>query len=251
MAISDIPGYIMGHRFTDDSADYDSTNKVWYDKSAYAGRGTDVIVTAGDPASKFANVAAANTRRGVLMDNTWHAKVRCPIPWQGSMIVVVRPQNNSGTTTRARYPFLFGNAVTASSNGGLWCQYASAARNLTLITAASALTRTLARNDDNCRVVAFSTDQSTRKMHASSDGVTVTEATAGAATSGNAVALQAANEGIRIGNINSTAGDTTEVADFNLYLFEAHWFKGNVLVGAPLSQVATEIAALKSYYGAS
>jgi hypothetical protein len=63
--------------------------------------------------------------------------------------------------------------------------------------------------------------------------------------------MQAANEGVRVGNISGTAADLTEISDFNLYLFEWHWFKGNVLAGAPLSQVATEIAALKSFYGAS
>ena len=253
MAMTDIPGYIMGHRFSDDAADYDSVNKLWYDKSPYAGRGTDVIVTAGDPAAHVATVAAANNRRGVFLNNLWHAKMRCPVPWMGSCIVVLKPQTTSGTTTRTRYIALFGDSVTASANGNLSVVYFGGNRRVQLTTASAQLTLNPSRTDENARVHAFAVDQSTRMMYSSENGSTVTTATAPASTTnGNAVALAAANVGVRIGNTNAVAGDSaTDLSDFGAYLFEWHWFRTNILVGAPLSQVATEIAALKTFYGAS
>ena len=249
MAISDIPGYIMGHRFSDDPADYDSVNKRWYDKAGYGALGSHCEVVLGDPAGKFANVPAANNRRGVLMDNTWHAKMRCPIPWQGSVLMVCRPQNISGATTRGRFIALFGNAATATSNGNLQLIYVSTERRIQLSTPSAQVQRQLSRTDDAVRFVAFSIDQSDRKMRATTDGITVTEATAPASTTnGNAVALQAANEGVRVGNLTALAGDLTEQADLNLYLFEWHFFKGNILTGPALAQVAAEIAALRTHY---
>jgi hypothetical protein len=253
MAMNDIPGYLMGHRFSDDSADYDAVNKAWYDKGPYAGRGTDVTVTAGDPAANFTTVAAANNRRGVWVNNLWHAKMRCPIPWMGSVIVVVKPQNNSGTTTRTRYFAMFNNFASAPSNGYMGVQYFGSDRRVLFVTASSQVIRNPNRTDENTRVHAFATDQFTRFGYDTANGVTVNSAAAPASTTnGNVLALLAANEGVRIGNANGVLGDsTTDTSDFGCYLFEWHWFRGNILVGDPLAQVATEIAALKAYYGAS
>lgn len=252
MAMSDIPGYIMGHRFSDDPADYDAVNKRWYDKAGYGARGAHCAVTVGDPAANFANVATANNRRGVLLDNTWHAAMRCPIPWMGSLILVCKPQNNSGTTTRSRWVLLFGNQVTPTSNGYLNSQFASNARRLVMASAASAFISDLSRNDDNCRLVAFSSDQSTRLAYRSVDAVAVSTATATAsATAGNALALQAANQGVRVGNLSGVEGDASAITDWNLFLFEAHWFRHNILVAPYLSTVATEMAALRAFYNAS
>ena len=69
----------------------------------------------------------------------------------------------------------------------------------------------LQRGDDNTVVVAFSIDQTTRKMYGTSDGVTVSEDLATASTtSGNAVSLSSALDGVRFGQLNADSSDTTE-----------------------------------------
>jgi hypothetical protein len=253
MAMTDIPGYIMGHRFSDDPADYDSVNKRWHDKSPYAGRGGDITVTVGDPASKFANVASANNRRGLLFDNTWQGTMPSPIPWMGSVIVVAKIQNLSGTATRTVLPAIFGDSTTLTVNGSIAFTFASPNRQFRLSGPNWQLVAgPQNRSDDNTRVTAASFDQQTRLSYITGDGVSVTTAAAPASsTNGNALTLGSALTGVRVGNMSGVAGDTAAITDFNAYIFEWHWFKGNVLAGATLSQVATEIAALKSFYGAS
>jgi hypothetical protein len=245
MPANTIPGYIMGHRFSDDPADYNSGTKRFLDKAGYGAR-ADLRVTVGDPVFE-----TVNGQRAVRLNNQCHGVFASPIPWQGSAIFVLKPWMVGGATT-TRYPILFGDAVTASSNGHLSVVFASGARRAGLATPSAQLSGTLQRNDDNAVVVAYSISQEARTMYRSSDGITVTP-TVGPASllNGNAIALGSAQFGARWGNLNAVAGDTTLETVLTVSMMEQHYFSENILVGGNLALTAAFIAELKTQYGAS
>ena len=93
MPANTIPGYIMGHRFSDDPAYYDSTNKRFYDLAGY-GPKADLKVTVGTPIFE-----TVNGQRSVKMDNTCHGVFQPAIAWQGSAVFVLKPVYVSGANT--------------------------------------------------------------------------------------------------------------------------------------------------------
>jgi hypothetical protein len=245
MPANTIPGYIMGHRFSDDPAFYDSGSKRFKGLAGYGAR-EDLRVTVGNPIFE-----TINGQRSVKMDNTCHGEFHSPIPWQGSMILVIKPIYASGATL-TRYPILFGDAVTASSNGSVSVVHASGSRRVGVQTASAQLQGVLARNDNNVVVVAFSHSQETRLQYKSADGVTVTtSAAAASAVNGNSVALGSAQNGARWGNLSGTAGDTTPLSDVFCNVMEQHFFSENILAGSNLALTAAVMAELKTQYGAS
>jgi hypothetical protein len=245
MPASSIPGYIMGHRFSDDAAHYNSTTKRFLDKAGYGAK-ADLRVTVGDP-----TFATVNSQRAVLMDNTCHGNFHSPIAWQGSAVFVLKPNYVSGATL-TRYPIQFGDFASAASNGKLIVLHSSGQRIVRLGSPSDQLTGSLQRADNNAVVVAFAISQETRLMYRSIDGVTVSTSTATASTvNGNAVALGSAQYGSRWGNMSGTAGDTTPITDMNCYFMEQHFFSENILTGSNLALTAAFIAELKAQYGAS
>jgi hypothetical protein len=244
MPASSIPGYIMGHRFSDDPADYNSGSKRFLDKAGYGAK-ADLRVTIGDP-----TFATVNSQRAVLMDNTCHGNFHSPIAWQGSAVFVLKPNYVSGAVL-VRYPIQWGD-LAASSNGKLSVIHSSGQRQVKLGSGSDQLAGTLQRTDNNAVVVAFAISQETRLMYRSIDGVTVSTSTATAsAVNGNAVALGSAQYGSRWGNMSGTAGDTTPITDMNCYFMEQHFFSENILTGSNLALTAAFIAELKAQYGAS
>lgn len=245
MPANTIPGYIMGHRFSDDSADYNSGTKRFLDKAGYGSK-ADLRVTVGDPVFE-----TVNGQRGARLNNTWHGLFASPVPWQGSAIFVVKPWMVGGTTV-TRYPILFGDAVTATANGALQLTHTSGQRRLVWTTASAQLVNTLQRTDDNAVVVAYSISQEARAGYRSSDGVTVsTQAGPASTTNGNAIAIGSARFGARFGNLNAVAGDTTEETVLTCTFFEQHFFSENILTGDNLALTAAFMAELKTQYGAS
>lgn len=244
MPANTIHGYIMGHRFSDNAADYDSTNLRFYDKAGYGPR-ADLRVTVGTPIFE-----TVNGQRAVRLDNSWHGLFASPVPWQGSVIFVLKPNYVSGSTV-VKYPILFGD-LAASSNGQLQVTYASGQRRYVWQTANAALVNQINRNDDNAVVVAFSISQETRLGYRSADGVTVSTATCAASTTnGNAPAMSSAQYGARFGNISGVAGNTTAATDLTISMMEQHYFSENILVGDNLALTAAFMAELKTQYGAS
>jgi hypothetical protein len=245
MPANTIPGYIMGHRFSDDSAHYNSGTKRFLDKAGYGSK-ADLRVTVGDPVFE-----TVNSQRGARLNNTWHGLFASPVPWQGSAIFVVKPWM-VGTTTQNKYPILFGDSATANANGALQLVHTSAQRRLTWTTASAQLANTLQRTDDNAVVVAFSISQEARTGYRSSDGITVsTQAGPASTVNGNAIAMGSARFGARFGNLNAVAGDTTEETVLTCTFFEQHFFSENILTGDNLALTAAFIAELKTQYGAS
>jgi hypothetical protein len=245
MPASNLPGYIMGHRFSDDAAHYDSVNKRFYDKAGY-GPKADLRVTAGSPVFE-----TVNSQRAVRLNNTWHGLFASPVPWQGSGVFVLKPWM-VGSATTTKYPILFGDAVTASSNGQLQVTFASSQRRMVWTTPSAQLSNTLTRNDDNAVVVAYAISQEARLGYRSSDGVTVSTTAAPASTAnGNAPAMGSAQYGARFGNLSAVAGSTTEETVLTVSMMEQHYFSENILVGDNLALTAAFMAELKAQYGAS
>lgn len=208
--------------------------------------GLDLRVTVGDPVFE-----TVNGQRAVRLNNTWHGLFASPVPWEGSAIFVLKPWMVGGTTV-TRWPILFGDAVTASSNGALNLVHASGARRVGWVTGSSQLSNVLQRTDDNVVVVAFAISQQTRLGYRSSDGITVSTATAPASElNGNAVAMGSARFGARFGNLNAVAGDTTLETVLTLSMMEQHFYSGNILTGDNLALTAAFMAELKATYGAS
>lgn len=238
----DINGYVQGYRFSDDPLYYDSETKRFKDLAGY-GDSADLRVTVGSPV--FEDVDGS---RCVRLDNTFHGLMPSPCPWMGTVVAVIKPVYISGGTL-FRYPLMYGDAVSQASNGALRIVHASGYRQVIYYTASAQLMPTQTRTDNNTVVVAFTHDQETRKGYSTSDGVTVSEVTATASTTlGNAVAISSAQYGVRFGNMNGVAGDTTELTDFYANLFELHFFAEASLVD-DLPAIKVFMDDLKAKYG--
>lgn len=250
MKAFDIPGYLQGHRFTDeDPRFYDSDNLRFKDLAGF-GDLNDLEITVGGPTFE---PAGANSRKGLLLDKTCQGRFIPSIPWQGSIILAIRLELlTSGT--QGRWPYLFGENATESSNGSIRATSTGAIRNVTFATPAGAISLSKDIGDGNIAVLAFSSDQNTRKGYITADGVTVTESAAAADNgTGNAPAMCGSGvedpDGIycRFGDLIGD-GSTTAEADLKIYIFEHHFFKGNILTDN-LALTKAFMDALNNYYG--
>lgn len=238
-----IPGYVQGHRLSDESElFYDATNKRFKDLAGYGDR-NDLVINVGTPVFE-----TVDGNRCVKLNNTFHGIMPCPIPWMGSVVAVIKPMYVSGGTL-LRYPMLMGDAVSASSNGQFQVLHFGGSRRVALVSPSASLAATKERADNNLVVVAFAFDQSTRKGYSTSDGITVTETTASASTTnGLAPAVSTGLNGIRFGNMNGVAGDTTEITDVFAYMYEYHFYSGNILT-ENLAETKGFMDTLKAKYG--
>jgi hypothetical protein len=238
----DIPGYVQGHRFSDDPLYYDAAALRFKDLAGYGER-ADLRITAGTPLFE-----TVNGQRCARLNNTFHGQMHSPIPWSGSCIVALKNQWLSGASVAA-YPLIFGDGAVSSA-GKLLVAHYSGVRRVQLGTGSDQLTIRAERTDNNPMVVAFAFDQQTRKAYMSVDGVTVTEVVGPASTvNGNAIALSSGQYGVRFGNISGTAGDLTEITNMTVSMYEQHFFDGNILTGS-LAKTKEFVGRLKTQYGA-
>jgi hypothetical protein len=253
----DVPGYLCGHRYSQqDSSYYDATNNRFLDLALY---GNHTRFAAG-VAPAF-SVHGPNAREGLLLDNSSQWEIDNPIPWEGTVVVVMKIHMPSPGSV---YTYLFGDAVTPTSNGMLIFQPLGGGGTVNnSFGAASGILSapSLAKPQDQIFVSAFAMDQEMRKAYSSSDGVTVnSSATAVAAVNGNAVSLGwngnvglAGSLGarmVRVGNNSGAPGNVVANATNYAWLFEDHFFKGNVLRTA-LPQLKEFMDTLKAYYAAA
>lgn len=224
----DIPGYVQGHRLLDDPLYYDSVAQRFKDLAGYDHLGNGLTISTGAPVFE-----TVNGNRGLRLNNTFNGKFRCPIPWMGSIIAVLKPMYISGATI-SRYPLLFGDAVLQSSNGQFNVNHFSGSRRVVLTTPNGQLGALQSRADNNIVVLAMGTDQLTRKAYSSVDGVTVTETGPIApSTHGTSIALSSsAGSTVRFGNMTGVAGDIAEVTDLYCHYYEHHFFDGNILTNS-------------------
>jgi hypothetical protein len=249
----DVPGYVQGHRFSSDARFYDSDNKRFYDLAGYSRFENAVDWVVGTPT--FSS-HGANSREGLLLDNTCQWKFTPAIPWEGTVILVFKPTLVATTVTLNT--LIFGNQTTVSSNGRIFLSRSSPTNSITASTSGAALSRQVSGlTSGNITIAAFSMSQVDRKIYSTQDGVTVTGTSALAGTTnGNGIALGQMSSGtstegaryVRLGNNSGTLADTTQNTTNYLHLFEQHYFKGDALTSS-LSKVKDFIDTLKSYYG--
>lgn len=241
----EIPGYMQGYIFSDSSEDYyDATSKTFHDQAGYGDKAGLTIHT-GSPVFN-----TLDSHRGVKMDNTFHGSFQMPIPWQGSVVAVMRPESLVSGTLK-RYPLIFGDASSNSSNGKLQILRFSGQRRLTWETPSSSLSAVDSQNDDLMRVFSASIDQSTRKSYVTNDGSTVTEKTASTSTTnGNAVALESARTGARFGEMKGISGDVTLETALVVRMYEMHFFAGNIWTNHA-TKAAAFMTSLREKYGVS
>jgi hypothetical protein len=241
----EVPSYVQGYRFSDESEIfYDASTKTFRDLSGY-GQRADLSITAGTPV--FATI---NGRRGVTLDNTFHGRFQIPVPWMGSVVAILKPVLATGSTI-SRYPILFDDAVTLSSNGQLSLSHFSGARSVNWRTPSGVLQPTQSRNNDDLVVVGFATDQQTRKGYSTSNGVAITEtAAASGTTSGNSVAVGSGKFGARFGDMDGLPTNLTQITDLFCHMFELHFFAENIWV-AHQALAQAMMTAMRSKYAVS
>jgi len=155
-------------------------------------------------------------------------------------------------------PVMCGVSASAVSNANIWLQRVSSSDyRHKMVTGSSALSCDAIYNSgaySDAKVVAFATQQSTRKGYVTKDGITVTESgpvavsdfgdacsmTGGKLTSENGMWA-------RFGNISGVKGSVA-VSTNTMVMYEMHFFKGNPLVDNA-TEVQAVIAELKTKYG--
>lgn len=251
-----LPELVAYHRFSQDSRYYDGANFRFHDLSPYNRFGSYVEKTAGTPSFSTHGTFG---REGLKLDNSCQWQFVDPIPWEGTMLAVVK--GHVPTAFQTLWLWLFGDAVAPSSNGALTLQTdGSSVISTQMASPASVLAAgNLTLTQDAITVFAYAMDQETRKGYRTLDFATISEsAAAGAAANGNALSLgSSGNTGIagtvgsrmvRLGNNSGTPGDTAANGTNFAYVFEQAFFRGNLLRTNPaaLKEVAD---TLKTYYG--
>lgn len=241
----DVPGYVQGHRFSDEADYYDSVNQRFYDISGFNRFGNHVEKVVGTPS--FAN-RGSNSRRGMFLDNTCHWRFPHACPWAGSGLIVIEPAFVTSASTTF-YPYLFGYSTTVSSNPFISGSHFSGTTRINIGAGAGQNQLTPTYTNNQIAIFAWSYDQEDRKPRHTKDGITVTEGAAynPANTNGNYCGL-GGQPSTRLGNLNGTDGNTTASTQGTCHLFEQHFWKGNVLRDN-LPELKSFIDTLKAHYG--
>lgn len=242
MSAYNIEGYVQGYKFNQDN--YNAIANEFIDQAGYGVKNA-CKVTAGAPIFE-----TVNENECVLLDNTWHAKMISAIPYEGSFIAVVKPNVMTGSSV-STWPIMNGDSASAVSNSGVLYQHVSGDRNLMMWTSGGFSLLKLSRSDDNAIVVAFSRNQSTNALSATSDGVSVSTINATVSTTqGGPASFGAGLDGSRFGQLSNDSSDTTKNTDLTLNFFELHFFADDIL-NNQLADTKSFIDELKLKYSAS
>jgi hypothetical protein len=250
----DVPGFLAGYRFINDPRYYDAANNRFLDLSGY---GLHCEKTAGTVA--FSS-HGPNQREGILLNNSCQLRIENPNPWEITMLVIMKAHVETGSVTLR--PFLFGDAVAASSNGQFQVNANPGATAVTTVCASpngALAAPSLSHAEETIFISGFAFDQEMRKAYSTTDAITVNESAAAAATvNGNAVSLQwngniglAGSENgmfIRVGNNSGTIGDTAANATNYLHLFGLFFFARNQF-RLNLPRVKEFVDTERLYYG--
>lgn len=241
----DIPGYVQGHRFSNDPLYYDSTAQRFYDLAGGDRFGQGVTKVVGTPAF---NNRGANSRQGLYLDNTnqWQFPHACP--WEGSMVIVAQFNTIADLTT---YPWLFGEDTSTLTNNPFIAAYSpSGVSKLWIQGGGGQLQHVPNIPNDQIIVFAVSRSQDDRISRYSRDAVTI-DASAPyntARTDGLYIGMRGQPR-VRLGALDGTNG-TTASTNGTSHVFEQHFFRTNILRD---HQTATAefMSTLKAYYGAA
>ena len=250
MRAHEIPGYVQGHRFSNESdVFYDADNLKFKDLSGY-GDFLDLEITTGSPSFEDTGV---NNRKGLLLDKQVQGRFIPAAPWETTFVFAIYVELlTSGT--QIRFPYLFGTQATETSNGYIQVRSVGGTRSVLMASPGSVLSREVLISGDGLIVGAISFDQSTRKGYDTKDGVTVNESSAVAdGGNGNGVAIGSASvtdfDGLycRFGDLLGD-GSTTAETDLKVVALEHHFFTGNV-IGSHQDKVAALLSEMSSHYG--
>jgi hypothetical protein len=256
----DVPGYVQGHRFSNDLRYWDHISNRFRDLAGYDHLGNYVQQVAGVNAFSPQGV---NNRVGLLLDNTSTYKFHTAVPWEGSMLFVF--QGNEGSSGSATfYPWLWGCSASEISNG-----------HIGMLLSAFAGTTTFSANTPSKLIVssftslplgaiticAFSFNQAERLARQTRDGVTIIEGPPEAGVNGNPVAIGSVSGPGVIADIGGISHDYVRMGDlvgdgalvpnalgYSLHVFEQHFWKGDVLKDNA-EDLADFISSLRDYYG--
>jgi hypothetical protein len=240
----EVPGYLQGHRFSDSERFYDQNNKTFKDLAGFDDFGNGLVIDIGSP--KFENIGGLT---GILLDNTYHGHFRHAITWQGSSIFVLKPKLNVAETATI-YPLLFGDGQ-ANVGANLTVMHFSGERRIIWKGSGGDTAPLLTFYNDDLVIFGFSNNQENRSLSSTKDGVTINSATQNSnPDSGNEISMSSALSGCRFGNLSGTAGDTAQMTSLQTYMFEQHFFAGDIFADHPVV-AKSFMDSLKSKYGIS
>ena len=220
---ADIPGYVQGHRFSDDPIYYDGSGR-FFDQSAYSRFGRDVTRVNGTPT--FAS-RGPNARRGLFLDNTNHWQFPHACPWMGSgMIVAELSYVAAGTTSFI--PYVFGEASLVTTNPIMFMQHFSGQFRLYVVGGSNFNQQLQLVSNNTIVVFAWSRNQYGPEGRHTLDGVTV-PTTAFATRSDGLYVGMGGLPRCRLGNLNGNAASTVTSTTGSLHLFEQHFWDGDIL----------------------
>jgi len=257
MAISDLPGYVQGYKFTDSPAFYDSTNKYFIDQAGFsANPASRAEVAVGSPT--FIDVNAA---RGWQLDNTCHAYFNCPVAQVGSIIAVMGwPGWVTAGTENATVLHNNGSYGNFAGTPKLYIQHSSGQHNHKLWLPSGVSSAGFNYGDRNIYATAFSVnptigEKRVEAMDAAgtvADGGTVSDNQIGLTWVGGTTGYEVPGTSTYrqiIGAVSADPASQTVVASGNYpVLCELHFFTGN-LTDAPTTAVEAELTALEVIYG--
>lgn len=251
MAISDLPGYVQGYKFTDSAAYYDSTNKYFIDQAGYSAfPASRLEITTGTPS--FVDV---NSARGMVLDNTVQGYLN-PFPmWHGSMIVVMGGPSLM-TSNQNLYVLIGGGVTSGTGNCRLWYMRVSAADYRARQVGIGGSNGEGLYGSDAIFATCISGDQENRVMKGlESDGTVNTGSTVAdnnkgveffhdVGTTDRTYATR-----MRFGNLSGVKGDTAALVSGNsMIICELHFFN-SILTDVPTTAVEAELTALETIYG--
>lgn len=254
MAISDLPGYVQGYKFTDSAAFYDSSGNFFIDQAGYSAfPASRLNIEVGTPS--FVDV---NSARGMVLDNTVQGRLMMFPVFHGSCIIVMGAPGRIGTNGFL-WVTIGGSNVSATSNCGIRYYRVSAADyRHQLFSSGGSSVYANAGNGDGIFATALCLDQENRLCKGiEADGTVTSGATVadnnrgveGFRDIGGSNADMDRCRGEIFGNLSGVPGDTAALSGSrSMIICEMHFFD-SILTDSPTTAVEAELAALEAIYG--
>lgn len=251
-----VPGYIQGHRFSDDPRYWTTSSGRFRDLAGYDALNNYVQLVAGTP---IFETLGANSRRGLKLNQSNIYKFHSSVSWEGSFLIVARAHTGSGSLTL--YPWTFGTADPPYVNGTIRLNKSGGLNTFNAATPSALMTSPLGSIANDAIVIcAYSFNQADRIARRTRDGVTIDTNGPAAGTNGNHLAIGGntapgvvadiggiSHDYVRLGDNFGDGSLTPNTLDW-LHVFEQHFWKGDVLLNNA-SALADFITHLKDYYG--
>lgn len=231
--------YVQGHKFSNESdIFYNVDNAEFKNLSPYTKFNYNVETTIGSPIfESFGN------HIGIKLDRSWQGRFIPAIPWGGTAIFTVRMERITLGPTFGCYPIIFGDAANESSNAILFSSFAGNEERL-IMSAPSAKGSQYSDIGGEIKTIAWSFDNITGKSYMY-DGNTVTEVVVDTSVFG-ALSLSVSGFYARIGDLIGD-GTSTPVTDYNIHLFEQHYFNDNLILN-DLDNLKKMVNSMNDYY---